>query len=63
MAPVFLGETKMKVHDFKLDPLTGEEFYEVHMRGTHLLLDPLLNKGAGFTSEERSERWSPRQAK
>ncbi|HNQ77900.1 MAG TPA: NAD-dependent malic enzyme [Acidobacteriota bacterium] len=45
----------MKNYDFKIDPLTGEEFYEVHLRNALILADPLLNKGAAFTEEERSE--------
>ena len=43
----------MKTFSFKIDPLTGEEFLEVHIRGRQLLNDPLLNKGSGFTREER----------
>lgn len=45
----------MKNYDFKIDPLTGEEFYEVHLQNALILSDPLLNKGAAFTEEERSE--------
>ncbi len=45
----------MKNYDFKIDPLTGEEFYEVHLHNALILSDPLLNKGAAFTEEERSE--------
>ena len=44
----------MKTFDFKIDPLTQEEYYEVYLRGQQLLTDPLLNKGAHFTIEERS---------
>lgn len=43
----------MKSFALKIDPLTGEELYEVYLRGQRLLEDPLLNKGAGFTEEER----------
>lgn len=45
----------MKSYDFKIDPLTGEEYYEVHLHGGHLLSDPILNKGAAFTADERSD--------
>ena len=44
----------MKTFDFKIDPLTQEEYYEVYLRGQQLLTDPLLNKGAHFTLEERA---------
>jgi malate dehydrogenase (oxaloacetate-decarboxylating) len=43
----------MKTFAFKIDALTGEEFLEVYIRGRQLLNDPLLNKGSGFTREER----------
>ena len=43
----------MKTFSFKVDPLTGEEYYEVHIRGRQLLNDPLLSKLSGFTQEER----------
>ena len=43
----------MKNFSFKIDPLTGEEYYEVNLRGYGLLSDPLLNKGSHFTGEER----------
>ena len=43
----------MKTFSFKIDALTGEEFLEVYIRGRQLLNDPLLNKGAAFTREER----------
>lgn len=43
----------MKTFAFKVDPLTGEEFFEVYVRGRQLLNDPGLNKGSGFTKEER----------
>jgi len=45
----------MKSYDFKIDPLTGEEYYEVHLQGGHILSDPILNKGAAFTADERSD--------
>lgn len=44
----------MKTFDFKIDPLTGEHYYEVYLRGHQLLTDPLLNKGSHFTLEERA---------
>ena len=43
----------MKTFSFKVDPLTGEEYYEVYLRGQQLLNDPLLNKASAFTEEER----------
>ena len=44
----------MKSFAFKIDPLTGEEYYEVYLRGQQLIADPLLNKGSQFTIEERT---------
>ncbi|MFN3413973.1 MAG: NAD-dependent malic enzyme [Thermoanaerobaculum sp.] len=44
----------MKTFSFKVDPLTGEQFYEVYLRGQQLLTDPLLNKGSHFSIEERA---------
>ena len=43
----------MKTFSMKLDPLTGEGYYEVYLRGQQLLNDPLLNKASAFTEEER----------
>jgi malate dehydrogenase (oxaloacetate-decarboxylating) len=43
----------MKTFSFKVDPLTGEEYYEVYLRGRHLLDDSLLTKMSCFTEEER----------
>lgn len=43
----------MKSFEFMVDPLTGEPFWEVYLRGQELLTDPLLNKGSYFTLEER----------
>ena len=37
----------------KVDPLTGEDYYEVYIRGKALMNDPHLNKGSAFTIEER----------
>src|SRR5512136_597017 len=44
----------MKTFAFKIDPLTGENYYEVYLRGQRLIADPLLNKGSYFTIEERT---------
>ncbi|MCS7182093.1 MAG: NAD-dependent malic enzyme [Thermoanaerobaculum sp.] len=44
----------MKTFAFKVDPLTGEQYYEVYLRGQQLLTDPLLNKGSHFSIEERA---------
>ncbi len=44
----------MKTFSFQVDALTGEEYYEVYLRGQQLLADPLLNKGAHFSLEERA---------
>ena len=43
----------MKTFSFNIDPLTGEEYCEVHVRGQQLISDPLLHKGSAFTEEER----------
>ncbi len=43
----------MKTFTMKVDPLTGEEYYEIHFRGQQILADALLNKGSAFTEEER----------
>ena len=43
----------MKTFAFKIDPLTGEEYYDVYLRGRQLLNDPHLNKASGWSSEER----------
>ncbi|BDU68849.1 NAD-dependent malic enzyme [Geothrix oryzae] len=43
----------MKTFGFKIDPLTGEEYYEVLVRGRQVLNDPHLNKASAFTKEER----------
>jgi len=44
----------VKTFEFKIDPLTGEPYYEVYLRGQQLITDPLLNKGSNFTIEERA---------
>ncbi len=44
----------MRSFDFKIDPLTGEPYYDVYLRGQQLLVDPLLNKGQYYTIEERA---------
>ena len=41
----------MKTFTFQVDPLTDEEFLEVHVRGRQLLNDPHLNKGSAFTAD------------
>ena len=46
----------MKTFSFKIDPLTGEEYYEVYVRGQQLLNEPLLNKASAFSHEERHAR-------
>ena len=43
----------MKNFAFKIDPLTGEAYYDVYLRGRQLLNDPHLNKAGGFPAEER----------
>ncbi len=43
----------MRTFAFKIDPMTGEEYYEVFARGRQLLNDPHLNKASSFTREER----------
>ena len=43
----------LKTFSFKIDPLTGEEYYDVYIRGRQLLNDPHLNKFSGWTWEER----------
>jgi malate dehydrogenase (oxaloacetate-decarboxylating) len=50
-----IGERRgaVKTFAFKIDPLTGDEYYEVYLRGQQLISDPLLNKGSNFSIEER----------
>lgn len=45
----------MKSFSFKIDPLTGEEYYEVYLKGEQLLSNSFLNKGSAFNYEERTE--------
>ncbi len=45
----------MKSFSFKVDPVTGEEYYEVYVTGQRLLNTPCLNKGQAFPREERHE--------
>jgi malate dehydrogenase (oxaloacetate-decarboxylating) len=48
-----MGDYVVKNFSIKIDALTGEEYYEVYIRGQQLLRDPLLNKASAFTIEER----------
>ncbi|WP_243304132.1 NAD-dependent malic enzyme [Geothrix oryzisoli] len=43
----------MKTFTLKIDPLTGEEYYDVYVRGRALLNNPHLNKASAFSKEER----------
>ncbi len=43
----------MKIFDFKLDPITGEEYYDVYLSGRQLHSSHILNKGSSFTKQER----------
>lgn len=43
----------MKTFTLRKDPLTGESYYDVYLRGRQLLNDSHLNKGSAFTKEER----------
>jgi len=45
----------MKRFEMRVDPLTSEIYYDVHLSGRALLADPLLNKGHSFPSNERAE--------
>ncbi|MBN2800785.1 MAG: NAD-dependent malic enzyme [Deltaproteobacteria bacterium] len=40
---------------FKIDPTTWQEYLSVHTKGTCLLLNPFINKGAAFTTAERRQ--------
>jgi malic enzyme len=39
----------------KIDPATGQKYMAVAMKGPALLINPLTNKGTGFTLHEREE--------
>jgi malate dehydrogenase (oxaloacetate-decarboxylating) len=39
----------------RIDPLTGEKYIAVPVKGKELLLNPLLNKGTAYTAREREE--------
>jgi malate dehydrogenase (oxaloacetate-decarboxylating) len=43
----------MKRFELRVDPLTNELYYDVHLMGRALLQDPLLNKGHAFPYNER----------
>jgi malate dehydrogenase (oxaloacetate-decarboxylating) len=43
----------MKRFEMRVDPLTNEIYYDVHLAGRALLQDPLLNKGHAFPHDER----------
>jgi malate dehydrogenase (oxaloacetate-decarboxylating) len=45
----------MKRFEMRVDPLTNEIYYDVHLGGRSLLQDPLLNKGHSFPHDERVE--------
>jgi malate dehydrogenase (oxaloacetate-decarboxylating) len=45
----------MKRFEMRVDPLTNEIYYDVHLSGRALLADPLLNKGHAFPQSERVE--------
>jgi malate dehydrogenase (oxaloacetate-decarboxylating) len=39
----------------RIDPVTGERYLAVFIKGKQILRDPLLNKGTAFTYRERNE--------
>lgn len=39
--------------EFKIDPSSWQEYIAVHEKGTALLVNPFINKGAAFTESER----------
>jgi malate dehydrogenase (oxaloacetate-decarboxylating) len=45
----------MKRFEMRVDPLTSEIYYDVHLSGRALMADPLLNKGHSFPASERTE--------
>jgi len=45
----------MKRFEMRVDPLTNEIYYDVHLSGRALMSDPLLNKGHSFPQSERVE--------
>jgi len=45
----------MKRFEMRVDPVTSEIYYDVHLSGRALLADPLLNKGHSFPLNERAE--------
>jgi malate dehydrogenase (oxaloacetate-decarboxylating) len=45
----------MRTFSIKSDPLTGEEYLEVYLRGRQVLNDPFLNKGTAFDADERND--------
>lgn len=45
----------MKRFEMRVDPLTQEVYYDVALRGSSLMQDPLLNKGHAFPEVERRE--------
>jgi malate dehydrogenase (oxaloacetate-decarboxylating) len=53
-AQIATREGFVKTFEFQIDPLTGEKYFEVYLRGHQLLTDPLLNKSSNFTIEERA---------
>jgi malate dehydrogenase (oxaloacetate-decarboxylating) len=42
-------------HQRRIDPKTGQAYLAVKRRGRELLLEPLTNKGTGFSRQERDE--------
>lgn len=42
-------------YNMRIDPVTGERYLAVLVKGKQILMDPLLNKGTAFTHRERDE--------